>query len=73
MIAILLAISLSSSIKELRDADLKLAHACYENGMARGRLIETEKFLAQEGARIDAKLSLMIGQPVPRGCDGTSP
>lgn len=69
---IIFAVSLSASTQELHDADLKLMQACFENGMARGRLTELEKWLESRGLRVDPKIPMMLAQPVPRGCDGKS-
>lgn len=80
MIVAIFALGLTAAIGDLTDSahrmhnsDVQLMKACFENGMARGRLLELEKFLAQRGARLDPKVEMMLAQPVPHGCDGESP
>lgn len=76
MISLLFAAALYNlgpGTKELHDADLKLMQACFKNGMARGKLLELMKFEDQKGLSIDPRITVLLGMPIPRGCDGVSP
>lgn len=73
MISMIFAVSLIGALKDMQDSDMKLAKVCYANGIARGRLLELSKEFAERGQFLDPRVSMILAEPVPAGCDGKIP